>query len=132
MDKFDPNSFSIDAFGVWMDRTTFHLALAVLDRVDNLGLAGAIELLKAANALRQLAGGVPTKPTDKCQQWNDNHKPGTVVVVEDEERGSFIAVTTSIAFDTPHGPFVMIADSYDAVPLSVVRVYSGSTTAVLS
>lgn len=132
MDKFEPDYLSIDAFGVWMDRTTFHLALAVIDRMENLGLAGTIELLKAANALRTLAGGVPTKPTEETRKWNEEHRPGTAIVVNNPNCLSFIAVTTSPAFDTPLGPHVMVEDNFDAVPLHHVSVYSGSAAGVLS
>lgn len=132
VDKFEPNYVSLDVFGVWMDRTLYHLALAFLDRMEPQGVASAVEMLKAANALRQLSGGVPTKPTDGCSHWNEHHKPGTAIVVEYPESPSFIAVTTSVAFDTPCGPHVMIADSYDAVPLSAVKLYAGNAVGVLS
>lgn len=132
MDTYDPTQDTVTAFGMWMDKTIFHLCLALLDRVEPLGIPSAVECLKAAKAIRDLAGGVPTKPTDECVQWNKNHKPGTAIVVESSDRPAFIAVTTSIAFDTPCGPHVMIADSFDAVPLASVRLYSGSAVAVMS
>lgn len=133
MDTFDPNHDTITAYGMWMDKTIFHLCLALLDRVEPLGISSAIECLKAASAVRKVAGGVPTKPTEECRKWNENHRPGTAIVVEyPESPSAFIAVTTSIAFDTPSGPHVMIADSYDAVPLSAVKLYSGSAVAVMS
>lgn len=132
MDTFDPNHDTITAYGMWMDKTIFHLCLALLDRVEPLGISSAIECLKAASAVRKVAGGVPTKPTEECRKWNENHKPGTAIVVESAERPPFIAVTTSIAFDSPCGPHVMIADSYDAIPLSAVRLYAGNAVGVLS
>lgn len=104
-------------FNVECDLTTLQLANALLNWTG--GVREAHNVLRAADALRDVLGLLGVPQTDESRQWNDQYETGQAVRVmsQDSESGEFLSRTTSPAIDTAGGAVVLVRDHDAAVPL---------------
>lgn len=100
------------------------VANALLD--ISFDLHGAIEILKAAFALREFMGAARAKPTAETRDWNAQRETGQLVQYWPNGRNSdsFLTRTTSPAIDTPQGPAVLLEMAKRAVSLFDVEARS--------
>jgi hypothetical protein len=119
-EEFCPNE-SFCLFGCTISQTELQLALALLSKFKSV--ESACNVLKAANALRELTGLGPVVHSEQTMNWNAQHQVGQMVQVWPIGLNgeSFLTRTTTVAFDTAAGPCVLVADDDKAVPLTNVQ-----------
>lgn len=104
-------------FNVEMGPKHLTVANVLLDMVPDLN--SALEIMKAAFALREFMGTSRVQPTAKTRDWNAQHETGQLVQYWPNGRNSdsFLTRTTSPAIDTPQGPAVLLEMAKRAVSL---------------
>ncbi|MBL8820582.1 MAG: hypothetical protein JNL58_31455 [Planctomyces sp.] len=121
--SFESTSTQVDAFGVSMDASTMLLALALIDKAGSK--VAALDVVKAASAIRVKIGGVPVSASPATAEWNAQVPVGGFVSGMIQRDSFFdpetvVTRTTSPAFDTPEGPMVCLAGVDDAVKIDTL------------
>ncbi len=108
-------------FGCEISPVEPQLAVVFLSRFKKL--ESACNVLRAANALRDVIGIGAILPSEQTKHWNDQHDVGQQVQFWPEGLNgeTYLSRTTSPAFNTAAGPCVLVADHDKAVPLVNVQ-----------
>ncbi len=117
---FSPKE-SILLFGCDISPTELQLANVFLSRFKKL--ESACNVLRAADALRNVIGIGHTTTDEATRRWNDVNRVGQQVQFWPDGRNgeTYLSRTSSPAFDTPGGPCILVEDHQTAVSLSNVE-----------
>ena len=120
--EFEPKYDSILIFNVETGIVDIQLANVMLSRLGNVD--AAVQVLKAAWAMREVLGHGPLHGSEDARRWNTAFSVGQTVSVHPggmNGEGSFLSRTDSPAFETASGACILLENSEKAFSLLNVR-----------
>jgi hypothetical protein len=108
-------------FGCELTPSDLQLAAALLSRFKRV--KSACNVLRAADALRDVIGIGRTTADESTKRWNNMFQVGQQVQFWPDGRNgeTYLSRTTSPAFDTHKGPCILVEDHETAVALCNVE-----------